>query len=154
MAPSIALRLTHALSPAHREQLLRMAREVDLPPGIRLFDEGGRADRFWIVRDGTVALDLHVPGHRTPVIETVGTGDLVGWSWLFAPYAWQLGAYTVTRVTAYEFDAVAVRLLCEDDAEFGRAVAVWLGRVLSQRLGAARVRLVDLYGAPAGGEGR
>ncbi|MDH6514787.1 CRP-like cAMP-binding protein [Streptomyces sp. SAI-208] len=154
MAPSIALRLTHALSPAHREQLLRMAREVDLPPGTRLFDEGGRADRFWIVRDGTVALDLHVPGHRTPVIETVGTGDLVGWSWLFAPYAWQLGAYTVTRVTAYEFDAVAVRLLCEDDAEFGRAVAVWLGRVLSQRLGAARVRLVDLYGAPAGGEGR
>ncbi|AYC36068.1 Crp/Fnr family transcriptional regulator [Streptomyces griseorubiginosus] len=154
MTPSIALRLTHALSPAHRERLLRTAREVELPPGARLFEEGGHADRFWIVREGTVALDLHVPGHRTPVIETVGTGDLVGWSWLFAPYVWQLGACTMTRVTAYEFDAAAVRLLCADDAEFGRDIAVWLGRVLSQRLSAARTRLIDLYGAPAGGDTR
>jgi hypothetical protein len=47
-----------------------------------------------------------------------------------------------------------VRLMYEDDAEFGRDIAVWLGRVLSQRLSAARTRLVDLYGAPAGGDGR
>ncbi|MFJ4201182.1 Crp/Fnr family transcriptional regulator [Streptomyces sviceus] len=154
MAPSISPRLAHALPPEHRERLLHIAREVDLPADTRLFDEGGHADRFWIVRDGTVALDLHVPGRRAPVIETVGTGDLVGWSWLFAPYVWQLGAYTLTPVRAYQFDAVAVRLMCDDDAEFGRAVAVWLGRVLSRRLSAARTRLVDLYGAPAGGDVR
>ncbi|MEV7389760.1 cyclic nucleotide-binding domain-containing protein [Streptomyces sp. NPDC091215] len=152
MTPSITLRLEHALPTEHRDRLLRLAREVDLAPGTRLFDEGRSADRFWIVRDGTVALDMHVPGHRTPVIETLGTGDLVGWSWLFEPYVWQLGAQTLTRVRAYEFDAVAVRLMCDDDAEFGRALCRWVGRVLSHRLNAARARLVDLYGAaPAGG---
>ena len=149
MTPSITLRLEHAVPVEHRERLLRVAREVDLKPDTRLFEEGGRADRIWIVRDGTVALDMHVPGHRTPVIETLGTGDLVGWSWLFEPYVWQLGAVAATQVRAYEFDAVAVRLMCDDDAEFGRAVGRWVGRVLSHRLNAARARLVDLYGSPA-----
>ncbi|MEI5525583.1 cyclic nucleotide-binding domain-containing protein [Streptomyces brasiliscabiei] len=154
MSVSPTLRLAHALPTGHRDRLLRVAHEVDLPPGTRLFEEGGRADRFWVVRDGRVALDLHVPGHRTPVIETLGVGDLVGWSWLYEPYIWQLGAETVTRVAAHEFDAVAVRRMCEEDAEFGRAVGHWVGRVLSHRLNAARARLVDLYGCAPGGGAR
>ena len=146
MAPSLALRMTHALPAAHRDRLLRTAREITVPQGTRLFEEGRRADRFWIVRDGTVALDMHVPGRRSPVIETLGTGDLVGWSWLFEPPVWQLGAEATTSLRAYEFDAVAVRLMCADDPEFGRAVEHWVGRVLAHRLHAARTRLLELYG--------
>ncbi|NUO41524.1 MAG: cyclic nucleotide-binding domain-containing protein [Streptomyces sp.] len=152
MPPSIALRVNHALPAEHRDRLLRVAREAHFPQGTRLFEEGGHADRFWIVRDGTVALDLHVPGRRAPVVETLGVGDLVGWSWLYEPYVWRLGAQSVTRVRAYEFDAVAVRLMCLNDAEFGRAVEHWVGRVLAHRLQAARTRLLDLYG-PSGSGG-
>ncbi|GLW50316.1 hypothetical protein Stsp02_59770 [Streptomyces sp. NBRC 14336] len=151
MSPSMAPRLNHALPGEHRDRLLRIGREVRFAPGARLFDEGGRADRFWILRDGTLALDLHVPGRRAPVVETLGAGDLVGWSWLYEPYVWQFGAQTVTPVHAYEFDAVAVRLMCQDDADFGRAVEHWVGRVLAHRLRAARTRLLDLYGPASGG---
>ncbi|WP_405876864.1 cyclic nucleotide-binding domain-containing protein [Streptomyces sp. NBC_01136] len=151
MNPSITLRMTHALPVAHRDRLLRIAREVDVRQGARIFEEGRRADRFWIVREGTVALDMHVPGHRPPVVETLGVGDLVGWSWLFEPHVWQLSAETVTPLRAYEFDAVAVRLMCEDDPQFGRAVEHWVGRVLAHRLHAARTRLLDLYGNPGNG---
>jgi CRP-like cAMP-binding protein len=146
MPPSIALRMNHALPAEHRERLLRVAREVQIPQNTRLFEEGGHADRFWIIRSGTAALDMHVPGRRAPVVETLGIGDLVGWSWLFEPFVWHLGAQTVTAVQAYEFDAVAVRLMCLDDPEFGRAVEHWVGRVLAHRLQAARTRLLDLYG--------
>ncbi|MGC9543518.1 Crp/Fnr family transcriptional regulator [Streptomyces sp. UG1] len=146
MPPSIALRMNHALPVEHRERLLRVGREVSFPRGTRLFEEGGHANRFWIIRDGTAALDMHVPGRRPPVIETLGVGDLVGWSWLYEPYVWQLGAEAVTPLRAYEFDAVAVRLACLNDPEFGRAVEHWVGRVLAHRLNAARARLVDLYG--------
>ncbi|MHC5905741.1 cyclic nucleotide-binding domain-containing protein [Streptomyces sp. S6] len=138
--------LPGALGAEHRERLLKAAQETTLRPGTRLFDEGGGADRFWVLRDGTVALDVHVPGRRPPVVETLGAGDLVGCSWLFAPYVWQLGAVTTTPVEAYEFDAVAVRRMCEQDAGLGRAVGQWVGQVLAGRLGAARTRLVDLYG--------
>ncbi|MBE8472023.1 cyclic nucleotide-binding domain-containing protein [Streptomyces justiciae] len=146
MPPSIALRMNHALPAEHRDRLLRVAREAHFPQDTRLFEEGGHADRFWILRDGTAALDLHVPGRRAPVVETLGVGDLVGWSWLYEPYVWQLGARTETPVRAFEFDAVAVRLMCLNDPEFGRAVEHWVGRVLAHRLQAARTRLLDLYG--------
>ncbi|MBO1334403.1 Crp/Fnr family transcriptional regulator [Streptomyces sp. VRA16 Mangrove soil] len=142
-------RLGQALPAEHRERLMNGAKPVNFDEGTRLFEEGGRADRFWIVRTGTVALDMHVPGRRPAVIETLGFGELVGWSWLFVPYRWQLGAETVSPVRAHEFDAARVREMCDSDAEFGRAVGRWVGAVLAHRLLAARIRLLDLY-APHG----
>ncbi|MGW3956317.1 Crp/Fnr family transcriptional regulator [Streptomyces sp. NPDC004752] len=146
---SSATTLNAALPAEHRERLMRIAREVSFEAGTRLFEEGRRADRLWIVRTGTVALDLHVPGRRAAVVESLGPGELVGWSWHFPPYLWQLGAEAASPVRAYEFDAGTVRSMCADDAEFGRAVAVWVGRVVAHRLHASRIRLLDLY-APYG----
>ncbi|GAA4559338.1 Crp/Fnr family transcriptional regulator [Streptomyces collinus] len=144
--------LATGLTAGHRERLMRVAREVSFDTGTRLFEEGRHADRFWIVRTGTVVLDLHVPGRRAAVIESLGNGELVGWSWHFPPYVWQLGAEAVSPVRAHEFDAEAVRAMCARDPEFGRAIADWVGRVVAHRLHASRVRLLDLY-APYGSGG-
>ncbi|MFF4572454.1 cyclic nucleotide-binding domain-containing protein [Streptomyces sp. NPDC001410] len=141
-----------ALPAEHRERLMRVAREVSFAAGTRLFEEGRRADHFWIVRTGSVALDLRVPGRRPAVIESLGHGELVGWSWHFPPYIWHLGAEATSPVRAWEFDAETVREMCAADPGFGRAVAVWVGRVAAQRLPASRVRLLDLY-APYGNGG-
>ncbi|MBO1332291.1 cyclic nucleotide-binding domain-containing protein [Streptomyces sp. VRA16 Mangrove soil] len=132
-----------------RDRLMSAARPVSLEPGVRLFGEGGRADRFWIIRSGSVTLDMKIPGRRPAVIETLGSGDLVGWSWLFPPHVWHMTARTSSRVTAWEFDAEAVRRMCRDERDLGEAVALWVGRVLAHRLHAARTRLLDLY-APYG----
>ncbi|WP_306322080.1 MULTISPECIES: cyclic nucleotide-binding domain-containing protein [unclassified Streptomyces] len=142
-------RMAQALSPVHRAQLMGMARQANFAEGTRILDEGAHADHFWIIRTGTVALDMHVPGRRPAVIETLGFGELVGWSWLFEPYVWQLGAETMSLVRAFEFDATKVRALCENDAGFGREIEHWVGEVLAHRLLAARTRLLDLY-APHG----
>ncbi|MGW0149226.1 Crp/Fnr family transcriptional regulator [Streptomyces sp. NPDC003333] len=149
MASSAALHMDHALPAEHRERLQTLGRPVSFPPGARLFEEGGHADRFWIIRVGTAVLDMHVPGRRPPVVETLGVGDLIGWSWLYEPYLWQLGAEARTPLMAQEFDALVVRRMCLDDPGFGRAVEHWVGRVLAHRLSAARTRLVDLYGPSA-----
>ncbi|WP_306337382.1 cyclic nucleotide-binding domain-containing protein [Streptomyces sp. KL118A] len=142
-------RMTQAISPEHRHRLMHFAHEVNIPMDTRLFDEGGRADRFWIIRSGSVALDMHVPGRRSPVIETLGPGELVGWSWLFPPCTWQLGAAATTPVRAHEFDAATVRQACEQDPVFGKAVGQWVGKVLAHRLQCTRTRILDLY-APYG----
>ncbi|ARP68610.1 regulator [Streptomyces pluripotens] len=147
-----ATTMTTVLPAQHRERLMALAREVSFEAGTRLFEEGRRADRFWIVRTGTVALDLHVPGRRRAVIETLGHGELIGWSWHYPPYLWQLGAEAMSPVRAYEFDAAPVRAMCEEDPEFGRAIAFWVGLVVAQRLHSSRVRLLDLY-APYGSGG-
>ena len=141
--------MLRALPAEDRQRLLRTAHEVSFAQGTRLFEEGGRADRFWIIRTGTIELDMRVPGRRPAVIETLRHDELVGWSWLFAPHAWHLGAEATTPVRAYEFDATAVRLMCREDPALGSAVAQWAGDVLAHRLRSARTRLLDLY-APYG----
>ncbi|MEU5295127.1 Crp/Fnr family transcriptional regulator [Streptomyces umbrinus] len=145
--------MLRALPAEHRQRLMHIAREVSFPQGTRLFEEGGRADRFWIIRTGTIQLDMHVPGRQAAVIETLGHNELVGWSWLFAPHSWHLGSETTSPVRAYEFDAKAVRALCQDDPALGHTVALWVGDILAHRLRSARTRLLDLY-APYGSGSR
>ncbi|AWW35955.1 cyclic nucleotide-binding domain-containing protein [Streptomyces cadmiisoli] len=141
--------LAGGLPARQQERLMRIAREVSFDAGTRLFEEGRHADRFWIIRTGTVTLDLHVPGRRAAVIETLGHGELVGWSWHFPPYTWHLGAEAMSPVRAWEFDTEVVRAMCAQDPAFGRAIACWVGNVVADRLHASRVRLLDLY-APYG----
>ncbi|MBK3576422.1 cyclic nucleotide-binding domain-containing protein [Streptomyces sp. MBT65] len=152
MNASPATSMPRALSAEHRERLMELAREVSIPQGTRLFEEGARADRFWIIRTGTIALDMHVPGRRAAVIESLGHNELVGWSWLFGPHTWHLGAQATTPVRAWEFDATAVRTLCKDNPAFGMTVSQWVGDIVAHRLRSARTRLLDLY-APYGSGG-
>jgi muconolactone delta-isomerase len=67
MNDSVTSNMMRALPAEHRQRLLHLAHEVSFEVGSRLFEEGGRADRFWIVRTGTIALDMRVPGRRANV---------------------------------------------------------------------------------------
>jgi hypothetical protein len=60
------------------------------PTGLRIFAEGAPANRFWLIGDGRVGLDLHTPGRGTLTVETLGGGALLGWSWLCPPYRWRV----------------------------------------------------------------
>ncbi|GAA3019900.1 Crp/Fnr family transcriptional regulator [Streptomyces fulvorobeus] len=134
-----------SLPSAHREHLLSLGNDVRFPAAQRLFVEHTAADRFWILKTGAVTLDAQLPQRRRAEIETLGSGELVGVSWLFPPFEWELGAETLSPVRAHEFDASQVRSLCQSDPAFGFAVSQWVGRVLTRRLHATRGRLLDLY---------
>lgn len=137
-----------------RARLMELAHEVAFPAGVRLFEEGGRADRFWLVRNGTVDLDIHVPGRHAAVIETIGAGDMVGWSWLCPPHQWHLGAETATAVRAWEFDAAEVLALCRSDPQLDHALLASVLELVGRRLRSARTRLLDLYGPYGSGPTR
>ncbi|WKX73641.1 Crp/Fnr family transcriptional regulator [Streptomyces sp. XD-27] len=137
--------LLSGLSGEHRDRLLALAHDASFPSGARLFEEGGRADRFWIVRTGSVTLDMRVPGRRPVVIETLGPGELVGWSWLFPPGGWHLGAEALSPVRAHEFDAAAVRQLCTDDTALGYELVLACAQAMGRRLQSARNRALDLH---------
>lgn len=141
--------LLSVLPPHYREQLLETTRDASFPAGARMFEEGAPADHFWVVRTGTVTLDMKVPGRRPVTVDTMYPGDLVGWSWLFPPYVWHLGAEAMSPVRALEFDAGRVRDMCEVDAELGRLVGCRVAEIIGHRLQQARTRLLDVY-APHG----
>lgn len=61
----------------------------------------------------------------------------------------QLAPRLHREVRALEFDAAAVRRLCNEDSAVGRSVSVAVGAVIADRLDSARTRLLDLF-APHG----
>jgi CRP/FNR family transcriptional regulator, cyclic AMP receptor protein len=139
----------HGMPPEQLDALAEAARDVRFPAHHRLFEDGGNSGRFWLIRSGTVALDLHMPGQGPMVIETLGMGELLGWSWLFPPYRWAFGAVAVRPVGAFEFDASAVRARCASDPALGYELTQRVARVLAHRLQATRVRLIARSAPPA-----
>jgi CRP-like cAMP-binding protein len=118
-------------------------------PGERIFAEGGVADRFWLIEAGSVALDMRVPGRGDQIIETLIGGTVLGWSWLHAPYRWHFGAVAREATATIAFAAAAVRRRCDADPAFGYAILRCFTPVITQRLQATRLRVLDLYASPA-----
>ena len=139
----------HGISHDHLAVLAEAASDVAFPARYRLFEDGGNAARFWLIQSGHVSLDLHVPGEGPVVIETIGMGELLGWSWLFPPYKWTFGAVAATAVEAFEFDAPTVRKLCAADPGLGYEFNQRVTRVLATRLQATRIRLITRSGYSA-----
>ena len=140
----------HGMSSDHLAVLAKAASDVTFPARHRLFEDGGNAARFWLIQSGHVALDLHVPGRGRVRIDTIGMGELLGWSWLFPPYTWAFGAVAASPVEAFEFDGRAVRARCESDPELGYELTRRLARVVVNRLQATRVRLITASSQLAG----
>ena len=138
----------------HLVVLSRASWEAPVRAGQRLFEEGDAAHRFWLLRSGQVALDLHSPGRRGLIVETLGSGDLVGLSWLVPPYHWQFGAAAVQDTVTFELNAIAIRAACEEDPGLGYALLQRVMAAASSRLHATRVRILDLYGAPDAAQDR
>lgn len=122
------------------------ARNVHVDAGARIFSEGGAADTFYLIRHGRVALQLHEPARGHLLIDTIDDGDVLGWSWLVPPYRWFCDARAVTAVSAIAVDGACLRGKCAGDPRFGYALLTRVAGVMYQRMQAARIRLLDVYG--------
>ncbi|XUL93298.1 cyclic nucleotide-binding domain-containing protein [Streptomyces galilaeus] len=140
-----AIKLLTALPQAQRERLMELAQEVSFAEDSRIFEAGGTADRFWVIRSGAVSLDQRVTPEQRVTVGTLGAGDLLGWSWLFPPYQWDFGAEAFSAVRAYEFDAAAVLALCVEDPLLGLSLVRIVAEILAHRLELTRSKLMEHY---------
>jgi CRP/FNR family transcriptional regulator, cyclic AMP receptor protein len=131
------------MRPRHLERLSYYARRSVYRGGARIFSEGAHANRCWIIRDGAVRLDAHVPGGPDVAIETLGPGAVLGWSWLFPPYTWQFSAVATDPTLAIEFPGAELRQLSAADPELGYELTSRLIGVVVERLQATRARLIN-----------
>jgi CRP/FNR family transcriptional regulator, cyclic AMP receptor protein len=111
--------------------------------GNRIFHQGDPAEQFWLITDGRVYLDSHVPGCDDFVLETLKAGSVLGWSWLFPPHRWHFGAVAVTTTRTLTFDGPLVLALCRRDPGLGYELATRFLQVMGARLQSARSRLED-----------
>jgi nucleotide-binding universal stress UspA family protein len=79
---------------AHHIRLLAdCAMRSHFRAGEVIFRENEAANRFYLVEHGKVALESSTLDEPVKIDE-ISDGDLLGWSWLFPPYAWDLTALT------------------------------------------------------------
>jgi CRP/FNR family cyclic AMP-dependent transcriptional regulator len=128
------------------ELIAGCGQNVVFAAGERLFREGDQADTFFLVRHGLVALDQDVPNRADVTVETIGPGEIVGWSWLLEPHRWHFTGRAVELVRAVQFDGACLRGKCEEDPALGYALLSRFAGVLVDRLQATRLQLMDVYG--------
>ena len=136
------------LTPGELDRLSAAARPVRFGARERVFSEGQQAEGCWLIHDGRVALDVFVPGRGLVVVQTLGAGDVLGWSWLVPPYRWHFGASATEPTTATLLDTAQLRALADVDPGFGYALSRTLFEMMLHRLQATRARLLDLYRSP------
>ncbi len=136
----------HGMSHEALELLAGCASNTRFADGEVLFREGDEANIFYVIRHGRVALETFVPARGPVTIETIDPGEVIGWSWLFAPYRWHFDAKALGLVRATVFDAACLREKCEQDTAFGYDLMSRFAQVMIERLQWTRLRLLDLYG--------
>ena len=109
--------------------------------------EGEFANGFYLIETGKVALESDTGTGESILIQTIGAGDLLGWSWMFPPYVWQFTARAVEPTTALFFYATILREYCEKDHSLGYELLKRISSVMVTRLQAAHDQIVSLYSA-------
>lgn len=127
---------------AFLNHLEEFAREVDFKEGDTILREGDYADRFYLICDGSVCVESGSNGAPGVCIQMLGSGDVLGWSWLYAPYEWHFTARAVTACRTVELNAASLLIRAEEDPTFGYELMKRLSKHLIHRLQATRKRLV------------
>jgi CRP-like cAMP-binding protein len=126
--------LFKGLNARQLEALADLTMETRFTPGEYLFRRQDPANRFYLILEGKVEMELASTRDGMRVIQMAGPGDYLGWSWLFEPYSFHLSARTVEPTRAIFFYGTMLRQRCEDDHDFGYEIVKRVAEAAIQRL--------------------
>jgi CRP/FNR family transcriptional regulator, cyclic AMP receptor protein len=133
------------MDPEYLALIAGCGRNAVFRDGEFLFREGEPAQTFYLVREGAIALEITAPA-GVLTVQTVGVGELAGFSWLFGPHSWQFDGRAVGRVHAVELDGACLRAKCDADPRLGYDLMQRFAGLATRRLQATRLQLLDVYG--------
>ena len=130
--------------PEHAARLAALAKPVHFDANQVIFHEGDDYSVFYLLGQGMVALELEVPGHVLRV-QTLYAGDELDWSAVLPHAGKHFQARALAPVSALAFEGEQLLASFKSDPEFGLAFMLRLMGVVSERLRAARLQLLDMY---------
>lgn len=146
LKPLIELVAAHpflaGMQPDHIRVLAENSMLVQYETGETVFRRGEPANRFYLIESGRVSLELLRDNQPTVAIQTIGPGEVLGWSWLFEPYYWQFDARALEPTTAIFFYGTRLREQCEQDHDLGYELMKRMAAVVIDRLQATRKQLL------------
>ena len=118
---------------------------VQFKKGEVIFREGELANRFYLIETGKVILESDSGANDPVIIDAIGAGDLVGWSWMFPPYTWHFTARAVEPATAIFFYGTILREYCERDHSLGYELLKRMSAVMTRRMQSARKKMLAVH---------
>jgi len=131
------------LGPRHLMLLASGVKPVRFGPGEYLGRDGEVAKAFYLIQSGQVALEMRARDRGAVPVQTVGPGEVVGWSWLVAPHRWRFDCRAADTVQALAFDAEWLREKCDQDHELGYQLLKHLVTVMATRMTATWQQLLE-----------
>ncbi len=130
------------MSPAHVELVARRAKTASYQPDEILFLEGDAASHFYLIESGLVAVETGTVEKGISVMQAIGRGEPLGWSWLFPPFAWHFRARALQPTYAYLLDAGELLVLCEENHSVGYEIIRRVSQLVIARMETAIKKLV------------
>jgi CRP/FNR family transcriptional regulator, cyclic AMP receptor protein len=127
------------------------ASNVRFDTGTYIFREGEEASQFYLIREGKVALEIFAAQYGPITIETIESGEVLGWSWIFPPYRWHFSGRIFEPTRAIALDGKCLRAKGEADHDLGYELMKRVAQIMMERLQATRIRLLDIYSDLPGG---
>jgi CRP-like cAMP-binding protein len=121
----------------------------EIKKGQILFRQGEHADKFYVVRNGRISIQMPAIMGPTLEIQTLGKDQVLGWSWLISPYQWNFQTKAEEDSELLQFDGTAILARCEQEPKFGYELLKKFAGLMSVRLNAARQKMMDEWN-PAG----
>ena len=135
----------HGLNHDQLILLADCALTAEFKPGDVIFREGEKAKVFYLIERGKVVVESGRQYGEPVVIDTIGAGDLLGWSWMMPPYVWHFTARAVEPTTAIYFLGPILRDYCERDHSLGFELHKRMSAVMMRRLQAARRKMLSIH---------
>jgi CRP/FNR family transcriptional regulator, cyclic AMP receptor protein len=138
------------MSHHHLVLLTDCAAATHFKRGDVILEQGLLADRFYLIESGRVRLESSGLDHERVIVETIGDGDLLGWSWMFPPYVWHFTARAMQPADALVFSGNVLREICERDHSLGYELFKRMSAVMLKRLQSARAKMLPVALRSAG----
>ncbi len=133
------------LDPAYFPFLVEGASWARMDTGETIAAEGEEADRFFLLLHGKVAIEIPASEREQVTVQLVGPGEALGWSWLFPPFRWHFTARAVEETEVIFWDTHLLRKHGDENPEFGYELACRVSHLLSNRLHATHMQLMQMY---------
>jgi CRP-like cAMP-binding protein len=152
ISPELLRRFEFVAGLSH-EQIVAIAKisnEVEIDSDTYFFHDGEPVDKFYIVRDGAVAILFEVPNREEDsavseqltgelamkeiAISTVGTGGPFGWAGIIPPHEAFASAKAIAPSKVIEINCVELRKMFDADPEFAFHMTTRAAKVMRERL--------------------
>jgi CRP/FNR family transcriptional regulator, cyclic AMP receptor protein len=132
------------LAPEHVAFLVGCTKNVRFHSGEYLLHEGDREDTLYLIRQGSIAIEMPRAGGEPICIETLAAGDVLGVS-LLTPRAAHLDCRARETVVAFAIDNACLHRKMDEDPRLGYAISMRLLERTYDRLARSRLQHLDVY---------